>query len=409
MRLVYFSSDSFFSGILNSQILVPLRLLGEKIPGVQRNVVFLTSIRSLRDKARKPREEEIRRALPGVAIHFKYRPISYCPGGNYIWAGQLRRSIRRFGITGNEPIIVHCRGEDTAVAAAKLKRRDKRLRILLDVRGASEGEASYAGWLRGYVKRRSRRQLEEAMAGADAVNVVSRRLLEHLCQEGLVQSQLLTSVVPCCVNTSDFYFSPRRRQARREELGLQDKFVVCYSGAMRRWQRPDAIAAAFAAIRGAMPDAHLLVLTKEAFLIEEHLGSAGVASRDVTIRSAAHEDVATYLMAADLGVLLREDNLTNRVACPVKFSEYLRCGLPVLLTEHIGDLGALVNRERLGCTVRFPLDQEEVTQAAWTVRRWLETEEDAYRERCSMLAEKHMSWNGQIDKLIEVYRVLSKE
>ena len=87
MRLVYFSSDSFYSGVLDSQVLAPLHLLSERMPDVQRAIVFLTSIRALRDQARLPREAEIRRALPAVAVHFKFRPVSYFPGWSHIWAG----------------------------------------------------------------------------------------------------------------------------------------------------------------------------------------------------------------------------------------------------------------------------------------------------------------------------------
>jgi glycosyltransferase involved in cell wall biosynthesis len=408
MRLVHFSSDSFFSGIIDSQLLAPLRLLGEKAPDIQRAAVFLTSLRHLRDPHVKRRADEVRRVLPGVALHFKYRLMGACPGQIPLWAGQLRRSIRRFGWGGAEPIIVHCRGESTAVAALRLKRRDSRLRILLDIRGASEDELHYAGWLGGYLARRNRRQLEDSMAGADAVNAVSQRLMEHLRQKGLLRPQALTSVVPCCVNTSTFYFAEEQRRQRRQELGLHDKFVVCYSGAMRHWQRPDAIAAAFAAIRSAMPDAHLLVLTTEAAIFQEHLGRAGIASHDVTMRAVKHNEVATHLMAADLALLLREDNLTNQVACPVKFSEYLRCGLPVMLTRYIGDLGELVNREQVGCTIGFPVDREEVIQAAGTIRRRLEAEGDAYRRRCSLLAQQTLSWDGQLEKLIGIYQALAR-
>ena len=41
-------------------------------------------------------------------------------------------------------------------------------------------------------------------------------------------------------------------------MGLDGKFVVTYCGSMAHWQRPDAVAAAFAAIQASMPDAHLL-------------------------------------------------------------------------------------------------------------------------------------------------------
>ena len=40
-----------------------------------------------------------------------------------------------------------------------------------------------------------------------------------------------------------------------------------------------------------------------------------------------------YFFAANLGLMPMKDNLTNRARCPMKFGEYLSCGLPVL-TNH---------------------------------------------------------------------------
>jgi glycosyltransferase involved in cell wall biosynthesis len=49
------------------------------------------------------------------------------------------------------------------------------------------------------------------------------------------------------------------------------------------------------------------------------------------------DDVPEAIGAADYGLLLREPTITNRVAAPVKFAEYLACGLPVICSECIGD------------------------------------------------------------------------
>lgn len=407
IRLVYFSSDSFFTGILDSQVLLPLRLLGESVPGIERGALFLTSLRQFGTRAIKDREKQVLQALPGAKVHFKYRLNGLLPLQNRLWAGQLRRSIRRFGFTGDAPIIVHCRGEHTAAAAGLLKRRDRRIRVLVDIRGAGDDEVKRTGWLGRYLETAIQQRLRDAMHCADAINTVSARMAEHLRRHYALKADLPSSVVACCVDTKRFHFSAADRLARRKDLGLEGRFVVCYSGTMTHWQKPDALAAAFAAIRSGMSDAHLLVLTSQEGMFRPHLQNAGVNERDVTIRYASHDQMASYLMAADMAMLLRDNTLTNQVASPVKFAEYVRCGLPVMLTPHIGDFSTLVGQADLGRTIELPLDPAEVLETARTIRKRLEADGDYYRQRSSRIAQEQLSWDGQLDKLVRIYQTLS--
>ena len=53
-------------------------------------------------------------------------------------------------------------------------------------------------------------------------------------------------------------------------------------------------------------------------------------------------DVPKYLLTADYGLLLREETITNQVASPVKFAEYIACGLKVIISDHLGDYSKFV-------------------------------------------------------------------
>ncbi len=246
-----------------------------------------------------------------------------------------------------------------------------------------------------------------ALAGADGVNTVSRPLAMHLRQSGQLDDSIPVSIIGGCVDTERFLFDPARRRTQRQQLGFNDRFVVCYCGGMWHWQRPEAVAQAFAAIRSDMPDAHMLLLSRQSGAFLEHLQRAGVPEGAVTCRSATHEHVPDYLMAADVGLLLREDHLINRTAAPVKFAEYLRCGLPVILTPHIVDFSELALSEDVGGIVPFPVRAKETIEVARELRCRLETEGDAYRNRCSRLSRERLSWRGRIGELIRLYAVLS--
>ncbi|MBK8338996.1 MAG: hypothetical protein IPK99_02825 [Flavobacteriales bacterium] len=86
----------------------------------------------------------------------------------------------------------------------------------------------------------------------------------------------------------------------------------------------------------------------------------------VEVKWLAHAEVAQALAICDQGIMVREHTITNQVASPTKFAEYLRAGLPVIVSEGIGDLAELVTRDRLGQVHRpnGPLPRLERTSAS---------------------------------------------
>lgn len=407
INVISFVGEGVFTPVLDSQVLVPLVQIGRRAPHLRRALLVLTSARHRHDPRLAPRLRAIRDAVPGVPVVSKLRPYLHFPFERRIWGRQLRQALKACGYVSDQAVVVHCRGEAPAAAAAWLRRRDPRLRILWDVRGAAADEIRATGLRGWYYRRAAAATFQQAVRGADAVNTVSHKLAEYLLETGGLDPRVPRTVIGCCADTSRFYFDPALRDTRRKELGLAGRFVLCYCGAMSHWQRPDAVAEAFAAVRADMPDAHLLVVSREAGPLLEHLKRVGVDAADVTVRGAAHDEVAGYLMAADVGLLLRENTLTNRVASPVKFAEYLRCGLPVILTHYIGDFSGFAAEHGVGQAVSFPIQPTEVVQAARALRERLAGEGDAYRESCSRLVGESFSWDVQADKLIDLYERLS--
>ncbi len=145
IRVLAFTSEGVFNSVLDSQMVVPLGLLGRRAPHVQRALLVLTSSRHRGDPRVDERARVIRDALPRVPAVFRYRPVLGLPLETRRWAGHLRRGLLECGYTGDAPIIVHCRGEGPAAAAVVLKRRDPRLRVLLDLRGAATDEVAGRG------------------------------------------------------------------------------------------------------------------------------------------------------------------------------------------------------------------------------------------------------------------------
>jgi hypothetical protein len=85
--------------------------------------------------------------------------------------------------------------------------------------------------------------------------------------------------------------------------------------------------------------------------------------------------VPRYLAAADIGAAFRTATFSTRAVAPVKLSECLLCGVPVVGTSSIGDTAAAVE-----AGVFFPDDAGVEAAAQWAVTQVL-PQRESFRVR----------------------------
>jgi glycosyltransferase involved in cell wall biosynthesis len=98
----------------------------------------------------------------------------------------------------------------------------------------------------------------------------------------------------------------------------------------------------------------------------------GIDKEDYLLISVPNREVPAYLNAADVSILLREKNLVNRVASPIKFGEYLCCGLPVIMTPGIGDTEEIIEKYGIGKLLNpndLEIEKNELIQLINNVER----------------------------------------
>ena len=236
-----------------------------------------------------------------------------------------------------KPVSLFCLG------LAALRRRT---RLILDYRGVLSEEFA----LQGKIVRRGRgarflRGLEGwALRRADGVLCVSARLRRRTRGWRREAARKLV-VIPCCYHPHITQTDDAAVERVREELGLDPTGLRSgVAGSLSVWNRPEAVLAAHRGFRAIQERTRLLLLTGNLSEAQAMFGrKAGVM-----IRSVPHGEIQHYLALADLGLLLRERSPVNRVASPVKFAEYLACGVPVLVSPGVGDCPEIVRRERVG-------------------------------------------------------------
>jgi len=380
MRILYFTIDNINDNVILAQTFPMLgRLAG--LPDVEGIDLFALQ---------KSGGEEYRRLAP-AAVRARvgrncgiWHPLT--------WLHLVRLSVAAWAcaepgavLVGRNPVSLWC------LSLAALRRRT---RLILDYRGilseeyVLQGKIARKGRLHGLLRR-----LEGwALGRADGILCVSERLRRR-CRGWRPHVAKKVVVVPCCYDPHLARWDDTTVERLRIELGLDSTrdFVLVYAGSLSAWNRPDLILAAYHAVRAAHAGTKLLLLTGSATEARAIFGrEAGVI-----VRSVAHADIQHYLALADLGLLLRDRSPVNRVASPVKFAEYLACGVPVLISPGVGDCPGIVERESVGYVLQYDLPLGRVV---FEIR----TQRGMFRTRCLDVAARY--FDG--DRYLASYKVL---
>jgi glycosyltransferase involved in cell wall biosynthesis len=191
------------------------------------------------------------------------------------------------------------------------------------------------------------------------------------------------------------------RESIRQRLGLSGRFIVAFSGSAQRWQMLERSARVFQLIKRLRPNAHFLGLCLDVAHMRSVLESSGIDQKDATVLSVPHAQVARHLAAADLGLLLRDCSIVNAVASPVKFAEYLASGVPVAISDGLGDYSSLVEQRQIG--VVLPGDSAEDSLAG-RLRDFLASYDRMnLAALCRRTALHELDLDKNVEKTIQTY------
>ena len=204
--------------------------------------------------------------------------------------------------------------------------------------------------------------------------------------------------VPCFVDHERFGFDPAVRESARAEFGARPETrVLLYCGTLRYYSRTAEILRAYRHVKDLAGDALLVFITPDKDLALEAARNADIAKRAVRVVKGRHEEVARWMQAGDVAFLLREEDEVNRVACPMKFAEYVRSGVKVLVTPGLGDLPRFVREKHAGwvhaCGAPFPLSLHRAYG-------------EAERRRLCDSAGRVFGRDRHVPRLLELYRRL---
>lgn len=298
--------------------------------------------------------------------------------------------------------VDYIQAESHEAAQVALSKRWLHIPVVVDFHGAVVEEARYAGKIDGKRDAKSWYEIAEANAvRAESYFFVSNALIEYLDGKYGFRKSRPAYVVP--INVDEEFFREYDRGPLRKELGLeQDDVLLIYSGGDQKYQCIDEMMKVYERLATEFSNVYFLALstTLDRFrnaacsIVEQKY------RKRIFFRSARDkEEVVRYLNAADIAIMLRENEVLNIVSCPTKFGEYLAAGLPVICTPWAGHAPALVKKYELGVVI----DPNNIDIAQ--LRDFIATKLHD-RSRIRAVAMRESSWKHCEDVIAECYRKL---
>ncbi len=411
LSVVYLVYREMLSSIIPSQVITPLVELNKSVPS---EVVAHVPLGHLWKRRWRQKLDQMRSLAHSKSLKTTWL-VAPPPRAPWLWsdARRLRRWLnRRF--QHDERFILHCRGAKMTNIALDATKSLSNARIIYDSRGDEVAEAydtlgtSETG--ESPPPRSQQKQIDlmrilehRAVTTANGVTAVSHALLNTLQSRHRVDLSGRSLVIPCCPDIDTFTpWLPQRNEAR-SVLGLADKFVVCYLGSLAWYQMPELSLRVFRLIKQIRSDAHFLAITTQPERMEQIVRAHGIAEEDFTIRSYPQTEVPRWLVAADLGLMLRKQDAVNHAASPVKFGEYLAAGVPVVISQELGDASETVESTNSGFVLDITrTDSELLANLALAVRLG-GASRDEQSLRCQEVVCRSMCWQVLNDSREQFY------
>lgn len=237
---------------------------------------------------------------------------------------------------------------------------------------------------------------EEQLRVASGLLVVTYNYEQYL----LCEKQIQKSRIRLCSNPVDvalFSFSRRARNEIRNQLGWKTARVGIYAGKYGGLYYADRAFQIYQKCFELIPDFRLLILSPQPKKeILQQLQKHKIDIERVYLASVSHKEVPVYLSVADFAFATIKPYPSARYCSPVKIGEYWASGLPVLLTEGVGDDSDIIKNEGGGALFNLQ-EPESVKRAIWQIQAILQ--DPTHRQEIPKLAIKYRS----PDKIREAY------
>lgn len=243
--------------------------------------------------------------------------------------------------------------------APALKVLSPKSKIIADLHGAFEELVEFPGSsftkaiLRRIYYKIAKKNERKYLKTCDGFYVVSRALQKYIETEYHIEGKPFF-IIPCGIPQTevDVDFSIENRAKYRAKYNIKDDDTLfIYSGGVSPWQCIEESVRMFERLKQKTDKKIILLL-----LSGNKNAIAKYRSNDIIIDSYSGEEVRKVLCAGDYAFMLRQEFVTNNVAYPNKFLEYVSAGLRVITTTAVRDIADQILQYKVGQIVELTGD-----------------------------------------------------
>ncbi|MEI7920296.1 MAG: glycosyltransferase [Planctomycetota bacterium] len=358
MKLLYLCYFSLREPLVETQVLAYLRQLA----GDGYQIWFITFEPGWPDSWTDTEKQatQARLAADGITwVALKYHKRPSLPATMWdiaVGAWTARRIASREGI-----LVFHGRAH-VASAMGALARWRKPQKLIFDIRGFNPEEYVDAGrWKAGGLKFRlmkaAERVIMQVANGFVILTDAGRQIMfptaiaDQETGAWILPDGRPIEVIPCCVDTAGFQkASAISRQEAKQNLGLSDKRIVAYVGALGGWYMTSDMVKAWSIAKRQVPSSFALIFTQspKANLIQSLIDAGLQENTDFLVQKVAPSELPALLRAADIALSFIQPSYSKISSSPTKLAEYLAAGCVVVSTRDIGDCNAQLNENNVG-------------------------------------------------------------
>jgi len=312
--------------VFDSQILELLNAIAER--KVYNNIKLFVGIRNISDK-----NILLKKDINPLIEFIYYKSYPNYPFYNYAVRNSLRNALNDHH-TYIKNAIIHARGELISWHLSKVIENKYIKNVLPDIRGASIEEVKEfynLNFIRKKLKIINYKKAVKNLNLFNTISVVSDSLKKYLANNHFVDQNKV--YINPSIAGKEFLFKNFQRNQIRNELNLKedDILIVFSSGGISNWQNNEILKSL--ASRG------LKVLNLSRNIIKHD----NIINKFVT-----YSEMPLYLSASDVAIIWRVKSIVNEVASPVKFSEYICCGLPVISNDAVTTIKNYLKNNSVG-------------------------------------------------------------
>lgn len=391
IKVLFIVDGSILNPILNSQGFPLLEFLTDKNFSL---IVFSVEKKDI------PEEKEnflkLKRSHPRIRFYCLFEvQQKILPG----WAVNIFKIVKevRHILKENNVNIIHGRSLLPSIIGYFLKiMTNNKIKLIYDNRGLRIEEEILTGhWNRNSIKTHIFKWLERKLSlAADAIVVVSENFKYYLATAYSKNIADKLVVVPNRTKIQD------SRIDYTYKMKINPPILV-YSGSAAKWQSLDELVIVLRAALEIFKDIKILFLTyniqefKTVFTLSDEL------TKYVTFKKVSQDEVFGELSKCNIGILIRHNDIINNVSSPLKFAEYLSAGLPVLISEGVGDTENIVKNNKIGAVIK----NGDYIKALSELKNLLN--DPQIYNRCRETAEREFNIKTSFEQYLNIYQNLS--